>query len=41
MKNLEKFLSLLDGEVDGLLLASRSSRRSGAGFDSGAALRDV
>ena len=33
MKNLEKFLSLLDGEVDGLLLTSRFSRHYGAEFD--------
>lgn len=33
MKNLEKFLSLLDGEVDGLLLTSRYSRHYGAEFD--------
>ena len=26
MKNMDKFLSLLDGEVDGLLLTSRFSR---------------
>ena len=34
MKNLEKFLSLLDGEVDGLLLTSRYSRHYGAEFTS-------
>ena len=33
MKNIEKFLSLLDGEVDGLLLTSRYSRHYGAEFD--------
>lgn len=33
MKNLEKFLSLLGGEVDGLLLTSRFSRHYGAEFD--------
>ena len=33
MKNLEKFLSLLDGEVNGLLLTSRYSRHYGAEFD--------
>ena len=33
MKNLDKFLSLLDGEVDGLLLTSRFSRHYGAEFD--------
>ena len=33
MKNLEKFLSLLDGEVDGLLLTSRYSRMYAAHFD--------
>ena len=33
MKNLDKFLSLLDGEVDGLLLTSRYSRHYGAEFD--------
>ena len=33
MKNLEKFLSILDGEVDGLLLTSRYSRHYGAEFD--------
>ena len=33
MKNLEKYLSLLDGEVDGLLLTSRHSRHYGAEFD--------
>ena len=33
MKNLEKFLSLLDGEVDGLLLTSRYSRHYAAEFD--------
>ena len=33
MKNLEKFLSLLSGEVDGLLLTSRYSRHYGAEFD--------
>ena len=34
MKNLDKYLSLLDGEVDGLLLTSRYSRHYGAEFDS-------
>ena len=33
MKNLEKFLSLLSGEVDGLLLTSRFSRHYGAEYD--------
>ena len=33
MKNLDKYLSLLDGEVDGLLLTSRFSRHYGAEFD--------
>ncbi len=33
MKNLEKYISLLDGEVDGLLLTSRYSRHYGAEFD--------
>jgi len=33
MKNIDKFLSLLDGEVDGLLLTSRYSRYYGAEFD--------
>ncbi|MDD6200083.1 MAG: aminopeptidase P family protein [Firmicutes bacterium] len=33
MKNLEKFLSLLDGDVDGLLLTSRYSRHYAAEFD--------
>ncbi len=33
MKNLEKLLSLLDGEVDGLLLTSRYSRHYCAEFD--------
>lgn len=33
MKNLEKFLSLLDGDVNGLLLTSRYSRHYGAEFD--------
>ena len=33
MKNREKYLSLLDGEVDGLLLTSRYSRHYGAEFD--------
>ncbi len=33
MKNLEKYLSLLDGQVDGLLLTSRYSRHYGAEFD--------
>ena len=33
MNNLEKYLSLLDGEVDGLLLTSRYSRHYGAEFD--------
>ena len=33
MKNLEKYLSLLGDEVDGLLLTSRYSRHYGAQFD--------
>ena len=33
MKNIDKFLSLLDGEMDGLLLTSRYSRYYGAEFD--------
>ena len=33
MNNLDKYLSLLDGEVDGLLLTSRYSRHYGAEFD--------
>ena len=33
MKNLDKYVSLLDGEVDGLLLTSRYSRHYGAEFD--------
>ena len=33
MKNLEKYLTLLTGEVDGLLLTSRYSRHYGAEFD--------
>jgi len=33
MKNIEKFLSLLGDEVDGLLLTSRYSRHYGAEFD--------
>ena len=33
MKNLEKYLSLLNEEVDGLLLTSRYSRHYGAEFD--------
>ena len=33
MKNLEKYLTLLDGEVDGLLLTSRFSRHYGAEYD--------
>ena len=33
MKNLDKYLSLLDGQVDGLLLTSRYSRHYGAEFD--------
>ena len=33
MKNLDKFLSLLGDEVDGLLLTSRYSRHYGAEFD--------
>ena len=33
MKNMEKYLSLLDGQVDGLLLTSRYSRHYGAEFD--------
>ena len=34
MKNLDKYLTLLDGEVDGLLLTSRYARHYGAEFDS-------
>ena len=33
MKNLEKYLSLLNGDVDGLLLTSRYSRYYGAEYD--------
>ena len=33
MKNLEKYISMLDGEVDGLLLTSRYSRHYAAEFD--------
>ena len=33
MKNIEKYLSLLEGEVNGLLLTSRYSRHYGAEFD--------
>ena len=33
MNNLSKYLTLLDGEVDGLLLTSRYSRHYGAEFD--------
>ena len=33
MKNLDKYLSLLNNEVDGLLLTSRYSRHYGAEFD--------
>ena len=33
MKNLDKYLALLDGEVDGILLTSRYSRYYGAEFD--------
>ena len=33
MRNIDKFLSLLDGEIDGLLLTSRYSRHYGAEFD--------
>jgi len=33
MKNLEKYLTLLTGEVDGLLLTSRYSRHYGAEYD--------
>ena len=33
MKNLDKYISLLNGEVDGLLLTSRYSRHYGAEFD--------
>ena len=33
MKNLEKYLTLLEGEVDGLLLTSRYSRFYGAEYD--------
>ena len=33
MKNLEKYLTLLDGEVNGLLLTSRYSRFYGAEYD--------
>ena len=33
MKNMDKYLTLLDGQVDGLLLTSRYSRHYGAEFD--------
>ena len=33
MKNLDKYLSLLGSEVDGLLLTSRYSRHYGAEYD--------
>ena len=33
MKNIEKYLTLLDGEANGLLLTSRYSRHYGAEFD--------
>ena len=33
MRNIEKYLSLLGEEVDGLLLTSRYSRHYGAEFD--------
>ena len=33
MKNIDKYLSLLDGQVDGLLLTSRYSRYYGTEFD--------
>ena len=33
MKNLDKYLTLLEGEVDGLLLTSRYSRHYGAEYD--------
>ena len=33
MKNLEKYLSILNDEVDGLLLTSRYSRHYGAEYD--------
>ncbi len=33
MTNMEKYLTLLDGQVDGLLLTSRYSRHYGAEFD--------
>ena len=33
MKNLEKYKSLLNGDVDGLLLTSRFSRHYGAQYD--------
>ncbi|MBO5954069.1 MAG: aminopeptidase P family protein [Oscillospiraceae bacterium] len=33
MKNIEKYVSLLDGKADGLLLTSRCSRYYGAEFD--------
>ena len=33
MKNIEKYLSVLNDEVDGLLLTSRYSRMYGAEFD--------
>ena len=33
MKNLDKYMSILNEEVDGLLLTSRYSRHYGAEFD--------
>ena len=33
MKNLDKYIALLNDEVDGLLLTSRYSRYYGAEFD--------
>ena len=33
MKNMEKYLSILNDEVDGLLLTSRYSRHYGAEYD--------
>ena len=33
MKNMEKYISILTGEVDGLLLTSRYSRHYGAEYD--------
>ena len=33
MKNLDKYLTLMEGEVDALLLTSRYSRHYGAEFD--------